>query len=383
MEFIALLVLILGVVLLQNHVFKKYTFKNLEYRCYFNTDEAQEGNEVQLVEEIINRKWLPVPWLKSELTVSKWLELAGAQSIITDKSRFVPSFFMVKGYQKVSRVWKVNCLKRGEYPVQKVILVSTDLLGNVSLSQPVPADTSVLVLPKPAELEMALIRPNDLYGDTVVKRHLLQDPFWIAGVREYQPGDPMNRIHWPATAREQKIMVHNNESSSQQNLTVILNMQSREYENGDVVFTGLMENAIRVTAALFERTLEEHLPFRFLSNAGVGRARTTVATQESWGEEYVRELMRLLARLELYSSIDFYDYLNEIYMQAVSTDIILVTSYLGEPIFEFARRKRNMGIAVRIFFLGHGSQYEIPDDCDVECLPQFLENEEEIENEKV
>ena len=379
MEFIALIALIVGAVLLQNWIFKKYTFQNLQYRCYFSTDEAEEGQEIQFVEEIVNRKWLPIPWLKSEITTSKWLEFADAQSIVTDKSRFVPSFFMVKGYQKVNRVWKLTCLKRGEFSIQKVILVSTDLLGNVPLSQAVCCQASVLVLPKSVELNTSLLKPNYLYGDKPVRRYLLTDPFWTAGVREYKPGDPMNRIHWPATAIEQKIMVHNNESSSQRNLTVILNIQSREFENGNVVFEKTVENAIRIAATLFEKSLDDQIPLRFLSNSG---SRQTVSTQEAWGEAYVTDLFRLLARLELYSCIDFYDYLSEIYHQVNSTDIVMITSYLGDPIFEFARKKRAVGISVKILLLDYDSRYEIPFECDVECLPQFLESEQEGNDEK-
>ena len=39
------------------------------------------------------------------------------RSQLTDRQRFVPSFFMLKSYQKVSRRWKVKCMKRGVYAV--------------------------------------------------------------------------------------------------------------------------------------------------------------------------------------------------------------------------------------------------------------------------
>ena len=45
----------------------------------------------------------------------------------------------------------------------------------------------------------------------------------------------MSRIHWPATAQQQRIMVYNNDYTSRQSVTIILNMQSRQFEHQEVV----------------------------------------------------------------------------------------------------------------------------------------------------
>ena len=131
MEVVALALVCLLAVWLENVLYRKNAFKGLSYRCYLSRSQVFEGEEIELIEEIENRKWLPLPWFKSEITVSRWLEFAGAQSQLTDRQRFVPSFFMLKSYQRVSRRWKVRCLKRGEYSVEQIVLVTTDLLGNL------------------------------------------------------------------------------------------------------------------------------------------------------------------------------------------------------------------------------------------------------------
>ena len=58
----------------------------------------------------------------------------------------------------------------------------------------------------------------------------------------------MSRIHWPATAVMQQLMVYNNDYTSRQSVTIILNMQSRASEHMEVVDADRMENAIRVCA---------------------------------------------------------------------------------------------------------------------------------------
>ena len=63
------------------------------------------------------------------------------------------------------------------------------------------------------EEELASL-PRYLNGDVVVRRHLIDDPFYVAGVRDYTGHEPMNRIHWSATARENKMMVFHLEDAT-------------------------------------------------------------------------------------------------------------------------------------------------------------------------
>ena len=376
MEVMALALVCLLAVWLQNRLYRKNAFKGLTYRCYLSRDQVFEGEEIELIEEIENRKWLPLPWFKSEITASRWLEFAGAQSQLTDRQRFVPSFFMLKSYQKVSRRWKVKCMKRGVYAVEQIVLVTTDLLGNLTLSQGAQAGARVLVLPRPLEEDELRVTPRSFTGDIVVRRSLLEDPFSIAGVREYTQLEPMNRIHWAATAREQKLMVYNNDSTSRQNVSVILNMQSREFEQFRTIDEETMESAIRVCAGLFQTTLESGMPLRFITNAAVDDSRTTISTNEYWGPEHVESLWQLLARLRLKSTEDFPIFLSDNYHSITSTDIILVTAYLNDRILEFAYRKQAEGTRVRLILLGEVPSGLDASGCDLlQLIPLELKKE--------
>ena len=358
MEFVAIAAVVVGLFLLQNKLYKTYAFKNLEYSCTLSTNECYEGDEIELVEEIVNKKWLPLPWLKAEITTSRWLSFAGAQSGVTDSTRFVPSFFSVKGYSKVTRRWKVKCLKRGEFGIEQVVLITTDLLGYSNLSRPGGGGARVLVLPRAIESDALQVSPRYLNGDIMVKRQLLTDPFYISGVREYTGFEPMSRIHWPATAQQQRIMVYNNDYTSRQSVTIILNMQSRQFEHQEVVDEDRMENGIRVCAGLFQTALSG-MPTRFMSNCTTDSSRSTTVTGEYWGEEYIVGLLELLARLQLHSTEDFGNYLAGITASISSTDIVIVSGYLSRPMLDFADGKRVRGVHVRFFILG-----PIPEELD-------------------
>lgn len=145
-----LLVLVLGGQVL---LFSKYLFRNFRYRCSFDRQEVFEGEQIQMVETVLNGKALPIPYLRADIVTSRFLEFADTESSLTDETRFVPSFFMLKGYQKITRRWKVTCARRGELRVRSISLVSSDLLGLRTLSQSFPGSARVLVLPTPAPLE--------------------------------------------------------------------------------------------------------------------------------------------------------------------------------------------------------------------------------------
>ena len=95
MELIVILALLGGMALLQNWVYRRQAFTGLSYTCRFSQTEATEGDEIQLIEEISNNKFLPLPWFKAEITTSRFLEFAGSQSLVTEDTRFVPSFFIL------------------------------------------------------------------------------------------------------------------------------------------------------------------------------------------------------------------------------------------------------------------------------------------------
>lgn len=365
MEFLYLLLLLVLAAVAQRRLFHRHAFRHLEYTCSFDRTEAREGDQIQLVETVQNHKLLPLPWLKAEITTSRFLDFAGSQSLVTDETRFVPSFFTVKGYHKVTRSWKVRCLKRGVYPIQKIVLVSTDLLGMESFSRPVAVSSELTVLPKSADLPHTFQSAQKMSGEILVRRHLLEDPFLIAGVREYTPRDPLNRIHWPATAKAGRLMVHNNLFTADQNLLVILNMQSRPYETRTVIDKEKIETGIRVCAGFFDDTLRTGLPVRFAVNAGLQKDGAPIVTNEYHGAEHVLDLMRLLARLRMESTDPFPSFLNGTCHHLTASDVVIVTAYLSEEIYQFARERQRTGAHVKIIYPSRITDEAIPEDCEV------------------
>ena len=365
MEFLAIVLILLAVIAAEKYVYQKYAFSRLEYHCRFSAAEVFEGDEITLIEEVSNNKLLPLPWLKAELTTSKWLDFAGSQSLVTEETRFVPSFFLLKSHHRVVRSWKVKCLKRGVFHLEKGVLISTDLLGTCSVSLPVEIHAEVTVLPKPADMELGFRSVHSDSGPVIVRRHLLPDPFLIAGVREYVEGEPISHVHWLATARTGRLMVHNNEYSANQTLTVVLNVQSRSTEKYEVLDIDKIETGIRVCAGFLDDTLRSGIPVRLIANACPDGNGEPAVTGCFWGKEHILDCLRLLARMPLESSEHFPLFLRDVCSRFSSSDLVLVTAYLNEDIYDFAREQQLLGVRVKMIYLAHLLPDTVPSDLEI------------------
>src|SRR5262249_39648190 len=59
-------------------------------------------------------------------------------------------------------------------------------------------------------------------GDIRMTHRLYEDPTRIAGIRAYEVGDPLNRVHWRATARAGTLQSKLYEPSSLSGATIVL-----------------------------------------------------------------------------------------------------------------------------------------------------------------
>ena len=291
------------------------------------------------------------------------MDFAGSQSIVTDKSRFVPSFFMLKSYHRVVRKWKVKCLRRGEFDIDRITIVATDPLGRSTYSLPVVSHSPLTVLPRPLDPDEYLLQPSGLTGEVIVPRKLVSDPFLVSGVREYTQYDSANRIHWSATAREGRIMVRNNDYTSDQNVTLILNMQTRADEGRKLVDEEDIEHGILVAATYLDAAVPLGIPVRLLANGGMPNDQA-LSTGNGSGREHTLDLLRVLARLEVHKSENLLTYLDTVVSDILATDIVIITAYVEEGMFAFARQRALKGVHVRFLLTRPQDAESLPDDCD-------------------
>lgn len=372
MELIAVLIIVAIIIVAELAIFEKNLFRGVTYTIRFSRHEAFEGETIEIIEEVINDKRLPVPWLKTEICTSRWLKFSGASSIGASEERFVPSVFSLRPKQKYTRVRKVTALKRGVFSLKNVSVMATDLFGLVTVSKSVTIDDSIRILPSPYEIAEGDLSSEELLGEIMVRRFLCEDPFLISGPREYTGREPMNRIHWEGTAVSGKIMAYKNDFSTENEGVILLNLQKSPLGEPRPVMSDDMETFIKAAAFIIHTFSEKRMGISLGVNGSCPEGIFIAGGREQ--EDYMA-LLRGLSDIESYCDKDFSDFVADLKLDDY-TDIFVLTAYIDEEMLGFARYQKRFGRNV-IFYCNDN----VSDDLQIIRMGRvnrlyFLKNED-------
>ena len=362
MELIVMALILSAVLFGQYLLYAKLGLKNVSYKLSVSTPEAFEGDEIEITEEIENAKWLPLPWIRTEISCSRRLSFKGqAQSADkTEQRGLVSSIFVLKGYQKCRRVWKVRCEKRGVFTVYDSALSVSDLFGLAKPAMVIKLGQSVRVLPVPADMEEGELSSEAFLGDIQVRRFVLPDPFMICGAKEYTGREPMNRIHWAQTARTGTLMAYNNEFTTERRVLAIINMQRTYSDERQKLSVSKLEAQIKAAAFLLDLCYKSRTEVGIIANSA-----EPFSIEPSSGYEHTMTALRALAELSNGCGEHIDDFLSRQELGGY-TDIVFISSFLSEKSADILRGLSFAGKCCMIFT----TDIEETDFCEVRHIPQ-------------
>jgi uncharacterized protein (DUF58 family) len=105
--------------------------------------------------------------------------------------------------------WRVNtiCTERGRYQLGPLRLRTSDPFGLFPMERDFAATTHVVVYPLTFDIHQFALPIGILPGGDALRRRTHYVTTNAAGVRDYAPGDSYGRIHWPSTARRDRLIV--------------------------------------------------------------------------------------------------------------------------------------------------------------------------------
>ncbi|MGN0649146.1 MAG: DUF58 domain-containing protein [Oscillospiraceae bacterium] len=362
---IIIMVLILALVLfVQFIVYKNFGLKNIRYSINFSKTEAFEDEEIEIVEEIENAKALPLPWVRTEINCSRWLTFTGYHGNNTNardvQKGLISGVFMLKGYQKIRRSWRVKCEKRGIFRVEDISLAVSDLFGLIKPTIVFKVERSICVLPLPANINAPELSSETYIGDISVNRFVQPDPFVISGAKEYTGREPMNRIHWSQSARLGKIMVYNNEYTTERRMLIIMNMQRTFHSEREKLPVNALETQIKGAAFMLDYCYSTHTPVAFTANT-----KETISIEPLEGYEHNISVLRTLAYLKNSCGCHIDDFMQSCNF-ADYTDIIFITRFLTDITVDILQRLSCSGKTVTIL----STEISECDFCEVIHLPR-------------
>lgn len=157
-----------------------------------------------------------------------WVEVEDISDVPEHEPRFVTP---VSGRGSRHTRVRTICPLRGKYHLGPIIIRTSDPLGLFHFQKRLPSMDDILVYPATDEIHDFALPAAELPGGTSTRRRTHHTTPNVAGAREYAPGDSFNRIHWPSTARQQRLIVKEFELDPTADLWLVLDMQRRVHQS--------------------------------------------------------------------------------------------------------------------------------------------------------
>lgn len=280
LSYLAYLLLFVGVAM---WIQARLTLDGLSITRTISRTYAHLGDTLELIYELRNDSSFGKLWLEIS-EESNWPEPLPGRVL------------SIGGGGKV-RKWKViaKALRRGRYKVGPIVLRSGDPFGLYPRETKVPTEALLLVYPRVVPLPHWQLPGSMLEGGVLTGQRSLQSTSMVMGIREYRPGDAMNRIHWPSSVRHRELHVKEFELDKTADLWIYLDLE-RHWHRGEGE-DSTEERAVTVAASIVSKALREHRNVGLITSG----ARAEVF-QPDRGTKQFGKLMQYLAEVRVAGS---------------------------------------------------------------------------------
>ena len=334
----------------------RWALKKLSCSRQFSRSAFFEGESGELVEVVRNDCPVIIPWLRVESRISQDIRLGRQDNLQLSGEVYYCSFFTLMPYQQIRRRHFVKFLRRGSYDLGNAALTTGDIFGMDRFSRNQEQHAPVLVYPRILEREDLPLPVSLMLGKLITRHQLLRDPFLVKGIREYQPGDPVRHIHWPATARTGQAQVRVHEDTARAKLLVVLNVQPQDLQWTNYIsetHIDSVENGIRLAASLCVYALRSGLSAGFASNMPLEGGNESTLLLPVPGAAQEEELLTAFARQTVRCVQRFPTLLKDLAVHS-GLDILVLSSYESDSVREGIASLRRSGNQVTLHLLEGG-----------------------------
>jgi len=184
-----------GIILIVSWLWLSGASRGLSLRRSIRASRAQVGQVFEEQFDILNASRFPL----------FWLELHDESPLPGSQGEYVLN--LIKGKDIRSFLLRSRLYQRGVFQLGPISLSYGDIFGLFRGNRKIAARSTLVVYPPLFNIDNFPAPPGLLPGGEALRRQTHQITPNAAGVREYLPGDPLNRIHWLSTARRNRFMV--------------------------------------------------------------------------------------------------------------------------------------------------------------------------------
>lgn len=372
--------------LLFHFIIKYYHYnilKNLKISHRLKNDHLFFNEQIETIIEVENNSFLPILWFKLEEF------LPGQLTTLEEKHL---SYF--KAGEKKEWRFQLKAKKRGLYKIGPLRWEMGDFMG-YELTQGQLEELEVYIYPQIMELEELGLASRIPFGNSKWPQPIYKDPYRNSGIREYQPSDQMNKIHWKATAKTGELKSRKNESTVSVDTALVLNMSQKDY--GLKFLERKTELAVTAAASIAYYLNRSGHSYKFLSNAVIAgkdkeefnayqaqisdteteeiiteeknseleqieqenspaerrdEAENYLKLPSGNGDGHLQELLELLARVEISKSDNFLNLLTEELDLSWGGTLIIFTEKDDQELMQVVQNLLRRGYNIKIMIMG-------------------------------
>ena len=240
---------------------------------------AEVGDTLAVAVVLENRGAWPVPWVLLEDVLPRKAILSRPPRLEVKGPRIMAAMLWPRGRRHAA--YRVTCRMRGYYQIGPCVLETGDLFGLHRRWRIAAEPQFLLVYPRLIPIAGYNLASRRPIGEVRLTHRLYEDPTRIVGCRAYQPGDPLRRVHWRATARTATLHSKVYEPSCVAGTTLLLDFHVTSYPSRHEPLRS--ELAVTAAASLANAVYLQGQQVGLITN---GRDAADRIRQHGWQAEY-------------------------------------------------------------------------------------------------
>lgn len=330
---------------LQAEFYAKKCFNSVDVDAKFHLTGIFQGEQTEFIETFINRKLLPLWWVGIRFQISRYVVFEEEINENEGNDNYRKDLFSILPYEKLTKKYSVTGAKRGFYRIENLELTSGDLFGKYKIIRNYSSAAHLYVYPRIIASEILDIHFMKMNGDILTKRHIIEDPFQLRGIREYHSYDSLKSVNWKATARSGELKVNQYDFTASQQVVVLLNIE--RYNAWDP--EALVEECISLAAYTTMNFIKFGMRVELITNGCDVVTGEEIRVLAGAGEKHNIEIYENLSRLDI-SKVS--QPIANILGQETSkirkdTVYILISHYFGEKLVDEVKNAQLRGLDLK------------------------------------
>lgn len=357
----------------------KLSLEQLSYERELNLDRVFKGEEVSLKVALVNRKVVPLTWVRVEDDIPVALKVVEGDidANLNENQQSLNHSTSISWYERVSWDYRLLCTQRGIYELGPVRIESGDPFGFLRSVRWEGVKGRVLVYPRVVPLEELGIPSVRPLGEVRGGMKVFHDPSRPSGLRDYQLGDPLKIVDWKATARAQSMQVRTFEPSSSTTIILVVAVDTTT-PHWAAYEPEVLERVITASASMAAYAAEHEYSIGLLSNDMPIEAGRPLNIAPGRGPDQLSLILGALAIVRAYALAPMSTQLAEHARRfPLGSTIVVSTAYVPPEFVAALRELKDRGHKIVVLYAGEDHCPEIAEGVLVYELREKLDALEE------